>query len=104
MSIYNLVVKAIKEKMQIHATYQGKHREMCPHVIGTKNGREQALFFQFSGESSKGRIPEELPACWRCIVIAELEDVKIVSGEWHTGDNHSRPQVCVDNIDEQVDF
>lgn len=44
---YETVRKAITEKMQIVAVYQNHRREMCSHVLGTKNGRKQALFYQF---------------------------------------------------------
>jgi hypothetical protein len=54
---YALVRQAIIDKQQIVATYKGHVREMCPHAIGTKNGRQQALFFQFGGTSSSGLPP-----------------------------------------------
>ena len=54
MSTYELVKYAILNKKQIIAEYQGHYREMCPHAIGTKNGYQQALFYQFGGSSSKG--------------------------------------------------
>ncbi len=43
---YDLIAKAIKEKLQVTASYQGFYREMCPHALGSKNGRKQALFYQ----------------------------------------------------------
>ncbi len=43
---YALIQQAILNKDQVIATYQGHRREMCPHVIGTKHGRRQALFYQ----------------------------------------------------------
>ena len=51
---YEIVRKAIIEKKQIVAEYQGHKREMCPHVIGKKYGENQALFYQFGGTSSSG--------------------------------------------------
>ncbi|MFU8773115.1 MAG: hypothetical protein ACNA8H_11930 [Anaerolineales bacterium] len=99
---YTLVRNAIINKQQVVATYNGCIREMCPHVIGIKNGRKQALFYQFGGESSSGVIIPGAPQNWRCIPIEGLEDVNIRNGEWHTGDNHSGPQTCVDEIDVEV--
>lgn len=101
---YDLVKQAIIEKKQIFATYQGYDREMCPHAIGTKNGRQQALFYQFGGESSRGRIIADSPQNWRCLRIDELDDVRLVNGEWKTGANHSRPQTCIDIIDVEVSY
>jgi hypothetical protein len=57
LNTYAVVRQAIIDKHQILATYKDHHREMCPHVIGTKTGRQQALFFQFAGSSSTGLPP-----------------------------------------------
>jgi hypothetical protein len=98
---YSLVRQAILDKDQITATYKGHLREMCPHAIGMKNGRPQALFFQFGGTSSSGLPPD---GEWRCIPIEGLDDIVIEAGEWHTAPNHSQPQTCVDVIDVEVAY
>jgi hypothetical protein len=54
---YSIVRQAIIDKRQIVAIYDGHHREMSPHVIGTKDGRAQVLFFQFAGGSNSGLPP-----------------------------------------------
>lgn len=101
MGNYELVQRAIIERKQVIAKYQGHRREMCPHVIGHKRGRPQALFLQFGGTSSSGLSP--LPSeNWRCIPVEELVDVELRDGEWHTAPNHSRPQTCVDEIAAEV--
>lgn len=102
MSTYHVVRQAILDKHIVMAHYDDYYREMCPHVIGTKNGREQALFYQFGGQSKSGLKPEGSGANWRCIPIAGLTDVRLASGPWHTAPNHSRPQSCVDHIDVEV--
>jgi len=99
MDNYQLVRQAILSKQQVVATYNGYLREMCPHVVGTKNGRRQALFFQFGGSSSSGLPPE---GEWRCIPIDGLGDVSGRDGEWRTGSSHTRPQSCVDGVDIEV--
>jgi hypothetical protein len=98
---YEIVRQAIIDKRQIIADYNGCRREMCPHSIGTKNGRPQALFFQFAGDSNSGLPPD---GEWRCIPIDGLSNVIARNGAWHTGINHSRPQSCVGDIDEEVVF
>ncbi|PWF90153.1 hypothetical protein DD549_20330 [Shewanella algae] len=100
---YDLIRGAILNKQQVFADYDGHPREMCPHVIGTKNSREQALFYQFGGSSSSGPIVPNSPQNWRCMPVDRLDNIRIVNGEWHTGDNHSRPQTCVDLIDVEAD-
>jgi hypothetical protein len=102
--VYDIVRNAIANKLVIIATYQDHEREMCPHVIGRKNGRTQALFYQFGGTSSSGPIIPESPKNWRCIPIDGLSNVSAHPGPWHTGENHSRPQTCVDEIDLEVDL
>jgi hypothetical protein len=78
---------------------------MCPHVLGTKNGKTQALFYQFGGESNSRPIqPDGSPDNWRCIELAKLSNVSIIEGIWHTAPNHSRPQTCVGDVDVAVDY
>jgi len=98
---YSIVRQAILGRHQIVATYRGHRREMCPHVIGTKDGREQALFFQFAGASDSGLPPG---GEWRCIPLDGLVDVVSRSGRWHTGHHNTRPQTCVDLVDVQVEL
>jgi hypothetical protein len=102
---YQLVRQAILEHKNIHATYNGLHREMSPHVIGTKNGKEQALCYQYGGDSSSRPIqPDGSAVNWRCIEIIKLSNVQLVDGAWHTAPDHSRPQTCVDQVDIEVSY
>jgi hypothetical protein len=96
---YNIIRRAIAKKQQVVATYNGCVREMCPHVIGYKEGKEQALFYQFAGQSSSGPIVPSSEKNWRCIPISGLSKVTVRDGEWHTSTNHSHRQTCVDRID-----
>jgi hypothetical protein len=104
-STYQIIRQAIIDKNQIIADYDGYHREMCPHVIGRKQGREQALFYQFGGDSKSGLdTTPDSPSNWRCIPIEGLSGVSAQSGNWYSAPNHSRPQTCVDEIDVDVSF
>lgn len=94
--IYQLIRQAIERRQQVLATYRGYYREMCPHSIGvSKRGEEQALFYQFGGESGSGLGPPGSPANWRCLRLDELHHVALRAGEWHTAPGHTRPQTCV---------
>ena len=104
MNTYQKIKDAIINKKQVVATYNGHRREMCPHCLGSKSGREQALFYQFGGTSSSGVVVPNGRDNWRCIPIAGLADVHVVDGPWYTADNHSRPNTCVDLIDVEVQF
>ncbi len=99
---YDVLRDAIVNKLQIVATYHGFAREMCPHALGMKNGRQQVLCYQFGGGSSSGVIVPGSPKNWRCMEVAALTAVVSRAGAWHSGDNHSRPQTCIDTIDVEV--
>jgi len=92
---YALVRRAIEERQQVHATYSGHQRRMCPHVIGARDGEPRALFFQFAGGSGRGLRPQ---GDWRCLPLAGLSEVSIHDGPWHTR-AHSEPQRCIDDVD-----
>jgi hypothetical protein len=102
---YSIVRRAIINKEQVIATYDGHVREMCPHVLGTKDGRPQALFYQFGGFSHSGLGPMGSPDNWRCLPIEGLSDVSTRAGEWHTASIYRRPhQMCVDSVDIVVEL
>ncbi len=98
---FQTIREAIQNKRLIRCTYHGYAREMSPHVLGWKEGRETLLSFQFGGASSKGLPPS---GEWRCMIVEGIKDIRSFDGEWRTGANHSRPQTCVDNIDTEVKF
>ena len=101
---YNRVREALLKKQQVVAEYNGHLREMCPHVIGLKKGREQALFYQFGGTSSSKAIMPGSKENWRCIPIDGLRVIEIRDGEWYSSSDHTRPQTCVDDIDVEVAY
>lgn len=101
---YMKIRDAILQKLIVTADYDGFFREMCPHVLGMKNGKEHALFYQFGGGSRSGLAPNGSPANWRCIDILKLANVQTKQGTWATAANHSRPQTCVGDIDVEVAY
>jgi hypothetical protein len=94
--VYELIRAATLARRQVVATYKGHRRELCPHVLGTKGGRAQVLFFQFGGGSSSALPPG---GEWRCIPVDGLEDVVVRDGPRHTGVGHQHRETCVDAID-----
>ena len=96
---YNLIRKSIIERSNIRALYGGHVRDLTPHLIGTKAGVEQALFFQFAGGSESG-LP--IGGEWRCLTLNELSVVSIIGGELHSDPTQVELQTCVDNIDIQI--
>ena len=103
MSNYTIIKKAIQERKSITCYYNGYMRKMSPHVIGEKNGTEQALFYQYGGESSSG-LSTDSTKNWRCISVNKITDLSINSDGFQTSSNHSGTQTCVDVIDVEVDY
>jgi hypothetical protein len=91
---YALFREAILEEKQVVCSYEGRRRELCPHIIGAnRKGEEVVLAWQFSGESS-GRLPQ-----WRCLRLAEVSDARLRDGRWYAGASHTTAQTCVSAID-----
>jgi predicted DNA-binding transcriptional regulator YafY len=77
---YAVFRKAILAEKQIVCSYEGRPRELCPHIIGlNRNGEEVVLAWQFGGDSS-GPLPQ-----WRCLRLAEVRDARMRDGRWHAG-------------------
>jgi hypothetical protein len=98
-AIYKLFRDAILSEQQMICTYESRHRELCPHIIGTsRNGEEVVLAWQFAGESS-GRLPQ-----WRCLRLANVRDARARDGRWHEGGSHKTEQRCVSDIDLDINI
>lgn len=91
-----IVRAAIAGRQQLIATYGGHERELCPHALGTKRGRAQALFFQFGGSSGRGLAAG---GDWRCLPLDGLSGVSPRDGEWHTGPGAADRQTCLDVVE-----
>ena len=105
MSVWDTLADAIQNKKQVLATYDGLHREMCPHVLGYKDGQASCLFCQFGGESSRGIIPLSDPQAylnWRCLHLDKLENVSLRDGPWFSISRHTKAQTCVETVVAEV--
>ena len=101
---YLMIRDAIIRMKIVEGYYDQRWRIMCPHAIGTKRGREQALFYQFAGDSSSPLGAPGSPDNWRCMPIAGLSQVRVVDGDWHSAANHSRRNTCLDWVDVEVGY
>jgi hypothetical protein len=91
---YTLFREAILAEKQILCSYEGRPRELCPHIVGTNlSGEEVVLAWQFAGTSS-GKLPQ-----WRCLKLASVRDAHARDGRWHSGASHKTTQKCVAHID-----
>ena len=96
---YALFRRAVLERKLIVCRYQGKRREIAPHILGFKNRAEKALVFQFGGETNSSLPPG---GEWRCFALKDVVDAALLDGEWHTGGSHRAPQACIDIVDVDV--
>ncbi|MGY3527597.1 hypothetical protein [Bradyrhizobium sp. USDA 4452] len=86
--------EAILTEQQVVCIYDGRPRELCPHIIGhNESGEEVVLAWQFAGESS-GRLPQ-----WRCLRLANVGEISLRQERWHEGSSHRTEQTCVSAID-----
>jgi hypothetical protein len=96
---YTVFRNAILVEQQVTCTYDGRRRELCPHIIGaSKDGAEVVLAWQFGGESS-GPLPQ-----WRCLKLANVRDARARNGRWHEGGSHKSEQSCVTKIDLDINI
>jgi hypothetical protein len=98
---YQLFRTAILERKQVTCVYLGKNREVCPIVLGHAKGEEKCLTFQFAGESTSKLPPR---GNWRCLELKKVSNVHLRNGPWREGDQHSRPQSCVEIVDVDVNI
>lgn len=103
-SAYNIIKQAILDGKNIKAEYQGYPREMTPHALGMKGGKEHCLFYQFGGRSkSATSFPENSPSNWRCVFVGDLKNVEAIGGDLKTCTaSHSKKQTCVDQVDVEI--
>ena len=94
---YTLFRNAILGEQHVVCVYDGRVRELCPHIIGTnRRGEEVMLAWQFGGESS-GPLPQ-----WRCLKLAGVRNAYAREGRWLEGGSHRSTQTCVSAIDLDV--
>ncbi|HUJ97827.1 MAG TPA: hypothetical protein VLV85_06230 [Stellaceae bacterium] len=97
--IYRLFARAMAEQKQILCLYGGYPRALCPIILGHSKGQEVALTFQFAGDSKSGLPPE---GAWKCLRLSKISDAQLRDGPWHGGSRHTRPQLCVEIVDLDV--
>jgi hypothetical protein len=98
---YAVLRQAIVDQKQVCCDYRGFYREVCPHVIGLKRGKNHALVYQFGGQSSSGLPPG---GEWRCMDVDDITNAVIRDGPWYTGYRHTTRQTCVDQIDVEITY
>ena len=96
---YRRLREAMLQRMQVTCTYRGKYRELCPVVLGHREGEEKCFAFQFGGDTGSSLRRD---GDWRCFFVNEMRDIRVRKGRWYEGDSHKRPQACIEIIDVDV--
>jgi hypothetical protein len=100
---YTLFRDAILAGQQVICSYGGRHRELCPLVLGTnKKGEEAVLAWQFAGEVSAGKLP--IGGTWKCLRLANVRNARSRAGPWYEGQSHRSEQTCVTNVDLDINI
>jgi uncharacterized protein len=92
---FEIFWRAILDRHQLVLVYQGLERQVCPHILGHKDGKERALVYQFGGRSS-GKLPRH--GEWKCLDLGEVQNPQPRQGKWHSGDRHRARQRCIDAV------
>ncbi len=100
---YTLFRNAILSQQQVICSYGGRHRELCPIILGTnRKGDEAVLAWQFAGEVSDGKLPPG--GAWKCFRLANVRNARARDGRWHEGGSHRSEQSCVTKIDLDINI
>jgi hypothetical protein len=96
----DLLTEAINRKSPVACYYDNHYREMCPHVIGWKNGVRNVLSYQFAGGSSRG-LPVD--GEWKCMDVDGITQLQLIKGSFVTGTRKTgKPETCVDSVEASV--
>jgi hypothetical protein len=99
---YRVFWKAIRTRKRIAFSYDGRPREVCPHILGyNASGREAVFVFQVGGESSQPLPPK---GDWRCFELDRITDIELRDGDWRGGTRHNKPQSCVQFVDIDINI
>jgi hypothetical protein len=98
---YQLFREAILDEKQIICSYDGYRRELCPLIIGLRNGEERVLAFQFAGRSSRPLPPG---GDWKCLTLSKVRDAVLRDGPWFEGGEHRAEQTCIGEVDLDINI
>jgi hypothetical protein len=97
---YQIIRQSMLLLKPVSLVYSGHPRLVCAHALGlSKDGREQALVFQYGGSSSSGLPPG---GEWRCLRLGGVIGPKVTDGSWSTRHDHEETQTCVAQVDVEV--
>jgi hypothetical protein len=98
---YQTLRNALIARKSCVAQYDGYTRYICPHVIGWKDGAEQALCWQYAGQSSRPLPPE---GQWKCLTVSKISGLSVIDEPFHYGQagKTGKPTSCVGQVDQEI--
>ena len=92
---FKLFHRAILERKQVTCLYNDHYREICPHILGHKEGEEKALVFQFGGKTASKLPPD---GEWRCFYLKQVHNAAMREGPWRSSAQHRTSQSCIAEV------
>ena len=90
MNLIELLKVAVESRCRVTMKYDGKVREICPHLLGeTKDKGLVVHAFQFGGETGDGTITSPEKGGWRFFYLNKIEGGLSLDGEgtaWYPDD------------------
>lgn len=96
---WTVLARALQERRPVRARYHGAERTLCPHALGSKNGRAKVLVYQAAGTTSHGPLTSDTSQRWRSMFVDEVEAADIIDVPWETAANYSLDTNCFDSLD-----
>ena len=101
--VHSLIRTAMVRQQPIEVVYEGRHRLLCPHVLGrNKEGRLRVLCYQYGGESESGLRRKDERGDWRCFSLEKVSQVRILEAPWQTAEGLQGRPKCIDQIEREV--
>ena len=100
MAVYDTLKKAIQFKQCLRVLAAGRSRDICPHALGTKDGKMRLLAFQYDGGSASGLAAG---GQWRAFFLNEISVATPIEGRWQSGPSVlAKTEACLDEVEVQA--
>ena len=97
---YLLFELAMVEGKRVICMYNGQLREVCPVILGHKDGEERALTYQLAGASASTELSPG--GDWRCLQLSKVSEVQLREGPRISGASHRQRSLCISDVDLDV--
>lgn len=103
VEIDRLIRAAIVGKLTLRATYDGRVRLLCPHILGrNREGQVRILCLQIGGESASALRHNDGHGDWRCLALEKFHSVALAEAAWQTVGSSLRRPKCIEQIELEV--